>query len=206
MLLRRSALVISATFMTIGCGNAAPRPDAPSGVRVDERAGSIRRVGLGSSRLSLTQVFGRAKDTTETGAAAEPQGADHDAIGAPNDYAFPEACQRAPAGPSPSFASQGLSTLSYPDMAFELCDDSAYEFITTAAAARTRRGVAIGQPLRAARRAYPQLHCGESTGDSTDPPTPAYPYCAGLVAPHRYLWFGQNPIRSIAVATVALHG
>lgn len=179
---------------------------APRLVKVDERAGSIRGVGLGSSGAHIAQVFGRAKDSTATGAAAEPIGADHDAIGGPNDYAFPRACRRAPTGPSPDFASQGLSTLRYRDAAFELCDNRAYEFIATAAAARTSRGVATGQPLRAAKRAYPQLRCGESTGDTTDPPRPAYPYCAGRIAPHRYLWFGQDPIRSIAVATVALHG
>jgi hypothetical protein len=192
--------------LAAGCGASADSPAHATRLTVDEKAGTVAGVGLGDSRARLERTFGPGKDTTDTGGVAVPRGADHDAIGSPNSYGFPRPCRRRPAGGSPSPRSQGLLSLSYSYVAFELCDGRVYEFVTTGAGARTVEGVAIGRSLRAAKRAYPRLRCGTSTGDSTDPPTPLYPYCSGRVGPDRYLWFGQNPIRSIAIASVRLGG
>jgi hypothetical protein len=199
-------LTTAGLALTAGSTAQAVPPLHSARLTVDERAGRVAGVGLGTSRARLEHKLGQGRDTTDTGGAGEPIGADHDAIGGPNSYGFPRRCDRRPVGNSTSPRGQGLTSLSYSSLAFALCDNHVYEFVTTAPGARTLRGVAIGQPLRAAKRAYPELRCGTSTGDSTDPRTPQYSYCAGQVGPHRYLWFGQNPIRSIAVASVRLRG
>jgi hypothetical protein len=99
-----------------------------------------------------------------------------------------------------------VTFLSYHRVAFGLCDARVYFFIVTSRGARTVRHISIGDRLAAAQRAYPTLLCGSSTGDTTDPPVPVYRYCTGSVASQRFVWFGHDPIRSIAVASVRLGG
>jgi hypothetical protein len=63
-------------------------------------------------------------------------------------------------------------------------------------AAVTKRGVHVGDPLRRAREAYPEITCvkAHTSGEAQHPE-----WCMGEVAPHRYLWFGGDPIRVIGL-------
>ena len=67
--------------------------------------------------------------------------------------------------------------------------------------AATQKGVGIGDPLSAAKRAYPSVRCYKAR-DTFESPSPAY--CAGRLAPHRYIWFGNDPIRIIALSPTSM--
>jgi hypothetical protein len=201
-------LLVALTSAT-GCSARSSASSARSSISgraliINERVGSVGGVAIGSPRRRIVRLLGRGKDTSDSG--GRPLGANYDAIGGPGNEPFPPRCQRRPPPQSVSPRGQGVTSLSYHGKAFDLCDERVFFFIVTAPGTRTLRHVAIGQPIRTAMRAYPNLHCGQSTGDSTDPPVPLYPYCVGRIAPSRYLWFGQDPIRSIAVASVHLIG
>jgi hypothetical protein len=65
--------------------------------------------------------------------------------------------------------------------------------------AATQRGPGIGDPLAAAQGAFPELHCQEADepgGEYT--PDPAF--CTGRIAKERFTWFGNDPIRIIALS------
>jgi hypothetical protein len=201
------------TLIASGCGTHAPHQSA-RGLRrlpVDERLGAVQHVSIGSRSARIAAAFGEGQDTTDSGGL--PLREDSNAIGGPKEESFPAPCTRRPATVSSkdpvkvtSPRNQGLTSISYTGVAFDLCDGRVYGFIVTARESHTLRGVAIGQPLRTAKRAYPLLRCGRSSGDTTDPPIPLYGYCVGQLAPHRWLWFGHDPVKSIAVASVPLGG
>ena len=72
-----------------------------------------------------------------------------------------------------------------------------FAIMITAPGVHTARGVAVGDKLAAARRAYPHLHCGTGgTGEFG-----YFPFCGGKIASNRWIWFGRNPIRSITIAS-----
>ena len=48
---------------------------------------------------------------------------------------------------------------------------------------------------------YPDLHCG-TANEGTEYIT--FPYCGGRIAPQRYVWFGEDPIRSISLSVTPL--
>jgi hypothetical protein len=62
--------------------------------------------------------------------------------------------------------------------------------------------VGIGDALAGAKRRYPALHChrARSMGDEGAAP----PYCAGRLATNRYIWFGNDPIRVIALSPTSM--
>ena len=63
--------------------------------------------------------------------------------------------------------------------------------------------MAIGDPLSAVKKAYPELHCGEANENTEYQP---YPACAGEVAPDRYIWFGGDPVSNITLGDQPLGG
>ena len=100
----------------------------------------------------------------------------------------------------PTVISSGCPTsLRYDHVTFLVCDGRVTGFIVAAAGARTRRGVAIGDPAAKAQLRYSQLRCGAAPFEGG-----SYPYCGGRIAKHRWLWFGRDPVRSITVAAVPL--
>jgi hypothetical protein len=64
--------------------------------------------------------------------------------------------------------------------------------------AATQKGVGIGDPLADAKAAYPGLE--RRPGQSNDEHAPDTPHCTGKLADHRYIWFGNDPIRIIALS------
>jgi hypothetical protein len=66
----------------------------------------------------------------------------------------------------------------------------------------TREGVAVGHPLAAVEPAYPEALCGTAGGGEYE----EYPACSVKVAPKRYVWFGGDPIATIAIGAVPLEG
>lgn len=87
--------------------------------------------------------------------------------------------------------------LRYRTSSFDVADGRVYGVEVVERGARTRSGVTIGAPLATARRRHPGLRCGTAL-EGTD--YPSFPYCAGRVAPHVYMWVGQDPIASITLA------
>lgn len=69
--------------------------------------------------------------------------------------------------------------------------------------AATGRSVEIGDPLDRAAQAYPGLECREQNEGTENRP---YPACTGRVAPERYIWFGGDPITTIAMSRDAFDG
>lgn len=62
---------------------------------------------------------------------------------------------------------------------------------------RTREGVRYGDSLKSVREHYPFVRCAIRNEDSEDVP---YPYRSGQAARGFYVWFGQDPLRSISFA------
>ena len=56
----------------------------------------------------------------------------------------------------------------------------------------------IGDSLDEVRERYPGLRCG-IRNEGTE--YVEYPYCTGKLGPGRYIWFGENPVKSITMAT-----
>jgi hypothetical protein len=63
--------------------------------------------------------------------------------------------------------------------------------------AATQKSVGIGDPLSHAPAAYPNLRCTEERDSGEYGPFPAH--CSGKLAANRYIWFGGDPIRVIAL-------
>jgi hypothetical protein len=68
--------------------------------------------------------------------------------------------------------------------------------------AETKKGVGIGDALSEARRRYPTLHCAKARVMSEGETAPAY--CAGRLTKDRYIWFGNDPIRVIALSPTSM--
>ena len=60
----------------------------------------------------------------------------------------------------------------------------------------TKRGVQVGDPLRRAREAYPEIVCvkAQTSAEAQHPE-----WCTEEVVSHRSVWFGGDPIRVIAL-------
>ena len=74
--------------------------------------------------------------------------------------------------------------------------DGVYWIAVTEHDAVTRRGVRVGDSQQDARHAYPRLQCGHR--DASDE-RPATDYCRVHLASGLWLWFGQDPIQTIAI-------
>jgi hypothetical protein len=72
-----------------------------------------------------------------------------------------------------------------------------YAFFITRPGTRTSRHVGIGSSLDEVRSAYPDARCAHHDGgEYVD-----YDYCRVHLGPHRWLWFGENPVRSVGLST-----
>ena len=164
----------------IGGGSAAPRQRS-----IDELAGSYRGVGLGDPRSAAIHVFGRPDST---GNPAHPSNADGWPISLQNPPGYLE---------KPDFTNyDGVTFLSTPTAA------GIHSSVVTDPRAATTRGVGIGDALSDARQAYPTLHCAKARSMSENETAP--PFCAGRLARNRYIWFGNDPIRVIALSPTSM--
>jgi hypothetical protein len=157
-------------------------PERP--LLVDELDGSYRGVRLGSSPRRVRAILG---DPPSRGGGA-PLGENFYETGGPTASAPPPRT-----GPITGYRYRGLL--------LELTSQGLYAMTATDGNAETRRGVGVGDSLATIRRAYPNLECG-TANEGTEYVT--FPYCGGRLGPRRYVWFGEDPIRSISLAVTPL--
>lgn len=157
---------------------------------LDERAGTYAGVGVGSSLDELRAKLGEPADTK---GGYAPAGKLPSQVGVPIAVPYPR--------PGPA-----LRTIPpvyrYDDLAFLVFEDRVFSFMVTAEEAETTLGVGVGDSLAEARAAFPRLRCGETIAGEAILPfqeTPTYPYCRGVLAPKRFIWFGDDPIKSITI-------
>ncbi|HEX5620343.1 MAG TPA: hypothetical protein VFX51_18120 [Solirubrobacteraceae bacterium] len=171
---RPRALLLIAAAAVAGCGSD-PRPPAT----VDERAGTYRGVGIGSTRAEARRELGRL----ESGATDPlvPIGADGDELGIP---------------PSPQDPGR-IAIWRFDDAVMAAGRGEAWLLSVAAEDAFTREGVGVGSSLDDVREAYPDADCA-TANEGTE--YTQFDYCTLRVAPRRYLWFGSDPVRSLTMS------
>ncbi len=176
-------LVTAAVTLVSGCGGG-DEPTTPS--RLDERGGTYRGVRLGDTEAEVRDRFGAPGE----GEGFFPLGESYAEIGGPPAFRV------WPPGSSSSKA------LRYEGVAFAVGSDGVYAIIVTEPA-RTLRGVAIGDDLARSRRLY-DVGCGEgAAGERLGGGSLTYPTCRGTIDERIRIWFGEDPIRSIAISRIA---
>jgi hypothetical protein len=175
-----------------GCGSSdgAGVPSRGS-YRFDETRGTFRGVALRDPERRVVARFG--PDQGEPAGPNRPLGTS-DADGPPGTFAS------SPGRPSPD---DRTAALRYRGMTFMTNNHRVYVIMSSLRGTRTLRGVAIGDALDAARRAYPGLKCRRA---SDAPGSDTFRYCSGRQAPERFIYFGGDPVGTIAVARVPLYG
>jgi hypothetical protein len=154
------------------------RPARP--IRVDPVAGSVASVRLGDTRAKAEARLGPAPPWNDE-QSVEPLEEDWNEIGAPSGMDY-----------------RGTPyVLRYPHTTVELENGRVIAIVTAERGARTPAGIGVGDALDAARDAYPALECWDAAREGFG----TYPVCSGRVKAKRWLWFGEDPIRSIAIAS-----
>ena len=174
--------------LAAGCGGSDDGEDARP-LPLDERAGTFRGIGFGDSPADIRRVFGRPTPYSQT-EGSMPLGDDFYDVGGPTTSEFPPEARKPGRSTEPG-------VMRYRGVTFSTYSGEVYELFVTAEGARTREGVRIGDDLDEAESAYPQLDCDTAYENSE---YPEYPYCTGRVARARYVWFGEDPIRSIVIS------
>ena len=178
----RLALALIAAALAGGCSRDGDVADPPTVRSIDEVAGTYRGVGLGDAASAAIHRFGEPQ---EIDGPATPVGVDWE-DGGPLFLRNPDGYIDPP------------NQLRYRDVALLATPRGIHAVIVADPAAATARGVAIGDPLDDAARAYPSLRCSRESDageHGTDPPR-----CHGRIAPNRYIWFGNDPIQVIALS------
>jgi hypothetical protein len=169
-------------------------------VRIDDRHPTYRDVGLGTSLPDLVRVLGTPHvNSNSHDMRTVPSGEDFYALGLPVNGPTPPP---APAGSG--HPRSDIRTVSYRHVVFLASTGPAgvYYFAVSGHSVRTSRDVGVGDSLAQARRAYGSiLHC-ETANSGAE--YPSFPYCGARLGPHLYLYFGKDPIRSIAFASTWL--
>jgi hypothetical protein len=192
----RLPAILALVLIATACGGSEPEPVTtvsrttgfPSFERpgsVDEVAGTYRGVGIGDSPDAVRSVFGPQRPMGEGEAATALEAPDEDDHG-PRVISFEP---QDPFGP----------ILRYPDVVVIFKGRQGVgAFVLVEPEAETSGGIAIGDPLNQAKSAYPSLRCG-IVNEGTE--YVRYPACTGRIAASRHIWFGGDPIRSIALST-----
>jgi hypothetical protein len=169
--------------------NGQSEPAPRSEWVIDEVRGTYRGVGIGDSPAEVRRVFG-VREYADLNEGMMPIGADFADDGGPMVVDFPEK----PAG-------DRHALLRYSDASFLFFDGKVFAVVVTHEGAATARGVAIGHDIGSVEDRYRTVTCGDA-----EPESGPYPYCAGELAPGRHVWFGQDPIGSITMATTPFDG
>jgi hypothetical protein len=172
--MNRFSVLLVFTVAFLGCGG----DDAPPRP-LDVSAGTYGGVGLGSSSGQVRAAFGEGESAPDGPAA--PLGEEFSEIGGALSIPLPK-----------NAVDETRDILRFEDVAFLVADDRVYAFIATA-------GGPVGAELESVRQAYP-LRCGTTAGGDYR----EYPYCVGRLADRRYVWFGDDPVRSVTVSETSL--
>ena len=186
------ALALAAPLF-VACGGDRAAAPAPGRIyTLDEVQASFRGVALGDAERRVVARFG--PDAGEADGPVGPVGEDDHETGSPGTFA------RTPGRPRPDDRTKALR---YRGMSFVTNERRVYLIMSTLPGTRTRRRVGVGDDLDRALRAFRGLSCRQATdahgGD-------AFPYCLGRLDRKRYLYFGGDPIGSVAIAQVPLYG
>lgn len=181
-------LVGSLYFLLRDASDSEPAPRAAR--VIDETLGKYRGVGIGDSAADVRRVFGAREFADVSREPMMPLDADFRDDGGPMVIEFPD-----------KPAAERQAVLRYADVSFLLFDGKVFAVVVTDDGAATGRGVAIGNELDSVEQLYEKLTCGEAKPESGP-----YPYCAGALGQERHIWFGQDPIGSITMATTPFDG
>ena len=191
----RIAAVTGASLLLGSCGKGEPNDRKPTRpIRLDELRGTYRGVAIGDSTQEMRRRLGAPAPLAKADECDLcPVGTDYYDIGPPTSIAPPSR------KPGPEHEGEGDGR--YRDVAVLIDHRHVFGFVITAEGAQTRRGVGIGDDLHLASRRYRTVRCGTANEGSE---YPNFPFCSGRVARRRYIWFGQDPIRSITLTTTRL--
>jgi hypothetical protein len=142
----------------------------------------FRGVVLDTSRARALELLG---PSLGEGESIAPLGEDFDGIGGPPFVATP---------------GSGHETLRYRDVSVLVSDGRVYGLVITDDEAETIEGVGVGDNLGLTEDRYPDLDCGIARAGEYR----TFPYCGGRLGPGRWIWFGQDPVRSIVLTTSEL--
>ncbi len=191
------ALLLAVGLAACGASQASDRPL----VTIDDQHPAYRGVQLGSPMSKILRRFGKpAGNPSSFDVQLAPVGGDYFDLGLPVNGPDPPARPPIPR----TRPREDIRDLRYRNVVFSASTTRAgvYYFAVTSPRARTSRGVRIGDSLTRARQAYHGLlHC-DTANQGTEYQT--YPYCGARLGRHLYLYFGQDPIRSIAFASTWL--
>ena len=150
-------------------------------VLVDPVSGTAQGVALGDTRAAAERTLGEAPPWNDEQSTA-PLEEDWTEIGAPS-----------------TMASTGTPyVLRYPHTSVELENGRVVAVVTAERGATTPAGVGVGDDLDAAREAYAGLRCWDAPAAGGHG---SYPVCSGRLGARRWLWFGEDPIKSISLAS-----
>jgi hypothetical protein len=152
-------------------------------VVADAFHGGFKELMLGDHRSSAIIKLGLASPSRSDLIA--PVGEDFDHIGGPPFIATPGSTHE---------------VLRYPATSVLLSDDRVYGFVITHEDAETAGGVGVGDNLGLAEEKYAGLDCGIARAGEYR----TFPYCGGRVDAMTWIWFGQDPIRSIVLTSSEL--
>lgn len=176
-----------------GCGDStAAESGATRIVRVDERKGSVQSVRLGDS---LSEVKRRLPGGVEADPRTSPT---LPLVGELEELGLPGIIDP----PRDGTPIERFGLLRYRQLSITFAPPTGAFVIKIAIpGARTLAGVGVGDPLAAARGAYANMRCDVQNRNSE---YVAYPYCTTKLENGFYIWFGQDPIRSITLSSTPL--
>jgi hypothetical protein len=186
------AFALAAPLLVACAGDRSGAPKPAHSYALDEARASFRGIALGDAESRVTARFG--SDRGKPDGPAGPVGEDGYETGTPGTFAS------TPGRPRPDDRTKALR---YRGMAFVTNERRVYVIMSSLPGTRTTRRVGVGDDLERARRAYRGLSCKQATdahgGD-------AFPYCLGRLDGKHYLYFGGDPIGTVAIAEVPLYG
>jgi hypothetical protein len=186
--------LLLAASMLAGCAYFDSGPSVDTSARrnrvIDEAAGSYRRLALGDDAHEVHAAFGPRRPAR------------------PDESVTPLATGDDTEGPSgiaaPQRAVQEPPVYRYRWVSLSLYGGRVAWMEIVEPGATTAGGVGIGDPIERVRKAYAHARCGTASQGSDFPVE--YRACLVRLAPHRWLWFGGDPISTIALSAVPLSG
>jgi hypothetical protein len=186
------ALALAGALLVACGGETGAAPEPARSYTLDETHASFRGVALGDAERRVVARFG--PDQGEPGGPVGPVGQDPYEAGSPGTFAG------TPGRPRPDDRTKPLR---YRGMSFVTNERRVYVIMSSLPGTRTTRRIGVGDDLGRARRAYSGLSCRRATDEEGDD---AFPYCLGRLDRGRYLYFGGDPIGTVAIAQVPLYG